>query len=95
MRSDEEWLKVQSNPRITRRDAAVVKRYSPLVSAVMLNSQARARITYRDASIDGIEVTGVTPEYVNFSNYDAERGRLISPTEIDVDRPAVVIGADR
>ena len=45
----------------------------------MLSSQARARVTYRDASIDGIEVTGVTPEYVNFSSYDAERGRLISP----------------
>ena len=94
VRSDEEWLRVQSNPRITRRDADVVKKYSPLVSAVMLSSQARARITYRTASIDGIEVTGVTPEYVNFSNYDAERGRLISPTEIVVDRPAVVIGAD-
>ena len=93
VRSDEEWLQVQSNPRITRRDADAVKRYSPLVSAVMLSSQARARVTYRTASIDGIEVTGVTPEYINFSNYDAERGRLISPTEVAVDRPAVVIGA--
>ncbi len=93
VRSDEEWLRVQSNPRITRQDAEAVKRYSPLVSAVMLSSQARARVTYREASIDGIEVTGVTPEYVNFSSYDAERGRLISPTEIAVDRPAVVIGA--
>ena len=93
VRSDEEWLRVQSNPRITRQDAEAVRRHSPLVSAVMLSSQARARVTYRDASIDGIEVTGVTPEYVNFSSYDAERGRLISSTEIAVDRPAVVIGA--
>ena len=94
VRSDEEWLQACSRiPRITRRDADAVKRYSPLVSAVMLSSQARARVTYRTASIDGIEVTGVTPEYVNFSNYDAERGRLISPTEVAVDRPAVVIGA--
>jgi putative ABC transport system permease protein len=94
VRSDEEWLRVQSNPRITRQDAAAVKRYSPLVSSVMLSSQARARITYHDASIDRVEVTGVTPEYVNFSSYDAERGRLISPTEVDVARPAVVIGAE-
>lgn len=93
VRSDDEWLRVQSNPRITRQDADAVKKYSQLVSAVMLSSQARARVTYRDASIDGIEVTGVTPEYVNFSSYDAARGRLISSTEIAVDRPAVVIGA--
>ena len=93
VRSDDEWLRVQSNPRITSQDADAVKKYSPLVSAVMLSSQARARVTYRDASIDGIEVTGVTPEYVNFSSYDAARGRLISSTEIAVGRPAVVIGA--
>ena len=93
VRSDEEWLKVQSNPRITKQDADAVKRYSPLVSAVMLSAQARARVSYRDASIEGIEVTGVTPEYVNFSSYDAERGRLISSTEIEVARPSVVIGA--
>ncbi len=93
VRSDEEWLRVQSNPRITGQDAEAVKRYSPLVSSVMLNSQARARISYRDASIERIEVTGVTPEYVNFSSYDAERGRLISPTEVSVGRPATVIGA--
>lgn len=93
VRSDEEWLRVQSNPRVTPKDAAAVKRYSPLVSSVMLYSTARARITYRDASIDGVQVTGVTPEYVNFSNYDAERGRLISPTEVDVARATVVLGA--
>ena len=92
-RSDEEWLRVQSNPRITQQDAAAVRRHSPLVSSVMLSSQSRARVTYRDASIDRVEITGVTPEYVNFSSYDAERGRLISPIEVEVARPVVVIGA--
>src|SRR5579864_1847999 len=82
VRSDDEWLRVQSNPRITPLDAAAVRRYSPLVSAVMLSSEGRARLTYRDASIDAVQVTGVTPEYVNFSSYDAERGRLMSATEV-------------
>src|SRR3989440_7311197 len=31
VRSDEEFQRVQSNPRITPLDAAAVKRYSPLV----------------------------------------------------------------
>src|ERR1700674_5497539 len=38
VRSDDEWLRVQSNPRITSLDAAAVRHYSPLVSAVMLSS---------------------------------------------------------
>ena len=93
VRSDEDWIRVQSNPRITQLDAEAVKKYSPLVSAVMLSSQARARVTYRNASIERIEISGVTPEYVNFSNYDADRGRLISPTEITVARPVTVLGS--
>jgi len=98
IRSDEEALRAQSNPRITRLDAAAVRRYSPMAAAVMLSSQANGRVTYRDASIDSVGITGVTSDYVNFSNYDAERGRLMSATEVEVERPVVVLGwqtADR
>jgi putative ABC transport system permease protein len=97
-RSDEEFEKVRSNPRITPTDARAVRRYSELASAVMLDSGGGGRITYRDRSIDQTRITGVTGDYVNFSSYDAERGRLMSPTEVDTARPVAVIGwgtADR
>jgi putative ABC transport system permease protein len=98
-RSDEEFEKVRNNPRITRRDALAVRRFSgDLVSSVMLDSQARGRISYRDKAIDGTQIQGVTPEYVNFSSFDAERGRLMSPTEVERSRPVTVLGwqtADR
>jgi len=97
-RSDEEFDKVRSNPRITAADARAVRRYSDLVSAVMLDSSGGGRITYKDKSIDQTGITGVTGDYINFSSYDAERGRLMSPTEVDTARPVCVIGwgtADR
>jgi len=97
-RSDEEFDKVRGNPRITMTDVRAVRRYSDLVSAVMLDSSGAGRITYKDKSIDQTGITGVTGEYVNFSSYDAERGRLMSPTEVDTARPVCVIGwgtADR
>jgi putative ABC transport system permease protein len=97
-RSDEEFDKVRGNPRITMTDVRAVRRYSDLVSAVMLDSSGGGRITYKDKSIDQTSVTGVTGDYVNFSSYDAERGRLMSPTEVDTARPVTVIGwgtADR
>src|SRR4051794_32072456 len=60
-RSDDEFDKVRSNPRITLRDARAIKRYgSSLVSAVMADSQGSGRITYRDKSIDQTQVRGVT-----------------------------------
>ena len=93
VRSDDEWLRVQSNPRITVLDANAVRRNSSLVSAVMLGSNGRGRATYRAASIDSVPIRGVTQEYVNFSNFDAETGRLMSPTEVAVARPVVVLGS--
>ena len=97
-RSDEEFEKVRSNPRITANDARAIRKYSDLVSAVMLDSGGGGRITYRDRSIEQTRITGVTGEYVDFSSYDAERGRLMSPTEVDTARPVAVVGwgtADR
>jgi len=64
----------------------------------MLDSGAGGRITYRDRSIDSTRIQGVTSDYVNFSSFDAERGRLMSPTEVETARPAAVLGwrtADR
>ena len=98
-RSDEEFEKVRGNPRITLDDMRAIRRYnSELVAAVMADSGSRGRVTYRDKSIDNMRVQGVSPEYVNFSNFDAERGRLMSPTEVESNRPVAVIGwqvADR
>jgi putative ABC transport system permease protein len=97
-RSDDDFEKVRSNPRITLQDARAIRRYSDLAAAVMVDSTGNGRITYRDKSIDQTRVQGVTPEYVNFSSFDAERGRLMSPTEVERSRPVTVIGwktADR
>jgi putative ABC transport system permease protein len=97
-RSDDEFEKVRGNPRITLQDAKAIKRYSDLVEAVMVDSQSTGRITYRDKSLDQQQVRGVTGEYIDFSSFDAERGRLMSPTEVETVRPVTVIGwqtADR
>jgi putative ABC transport system permease protein len=64
----------------------------------MAQADGRGRMTYRDRSIDNTAIHGVTAEYVNFSTFDAERGRLMSPTEVDREQPVTVIGwqtADR
>jgi putative ABC transport system permease protein len=98
-RSDEEFEKVRGNPRITLDDARAIRRYgSERIAAVMADSQAGGRVTYRDKSIDNIQVQGVSPEYVDFSSFDAERGRLMNPIEVESSRPVTVIGwqtADR
>src|SRR5215470_387869 len=97
-RSDDEFDKVRNNPRITLADMRAVRKYSELAAAVMADSTSAGRISYRDKSIDQTRVQGVTGEYLDFSNFDAERGRLMSTAEVDNARPVTVIGwqtADR
>ncbi|HEY7293225.1 MAG TPA: ABC transporter permease [Vicinamibacterales bacterium] len=92
-RSDEEFDKVRGNPRVTLDDARAIRRYgSENIAAVMADSTASGRISYRDKSIDNTRVQGVSGDYVNFSSFDAERGRLMSATEVDSSRPVTVIG---
>src|SRR5580765_2682493 len=98
-RSDDEFEKVRYNPRISLQDARALQRdNSPLITSVMAQADGRGRITYRDKSIDNTRILGVTSEYINFSSFDAERGRLMSPIEVDRTRPVAVVGwqtADR
>jgi putative ABC transport system permease protein len=93
-RSDEEFEKVRGNPTVTLDDARAIRRYgSDKIAAVMADSTGQGRITYRDKSIDNTRIQGVSGEYVNFSSFDAERGRLMSATEVDSARPVTVIGS--
>jgi len=51
-------------------------------------------MSYRTESVDGAQVQGVSSDYINFSTFNVERGRLISPIEISTNRPVTVIGWD-
>jgi putative ABC transport system permease protein len=98
-RTDEDFERVRNNPLITLQDMRAIQRYGgDNISAVMADNQANGRITYRDKSIDNTGITGLSSGYINFSGYDAERGRLMSPSEVDSGRPVAVLGwqtADR
>ncbi len=98
-RSDEDFDRVRYNPNITLQDMRAIQRYDgDQIAAVMAGNEGRERITYRDKSLDNITVRGVTSGYLSFSGYDAERGRLMTPAEVDSSRPVALLGwqaADR
>jgi putative ABC transport system permease protein len=98
-RSDEDFDRIRYNPNITLQDLRAIQRYGGgQIASIMAGIEGRGRLTYRDKSIDNTTVRGVSSGYVNFSGYNAERGRLISPTEVESSRPVVLLGwqaADR
>jgi putative ABC transport system permease protein len=92
VRTEADEERVRNNPRITLTDAVAVRRYSENVGAVAAQSFSGTSISYVNETVDGVQIRGVTRDYVYFSTFDAERGRLISPAEVDSSRPVTVLG---
>ena len=93
-RSEEEEDRTRNNPLITLAEADAVRAFSPSIAAVTAQANGSGTITYRDQVLENIQIQGVTGEYVNFTTFDAERGRLMSPTEVERNQPLVLLGYD-
>jgi putative ABC transport system permease protein len=92
VRTEADEERVRNNPRITLAEAGAVRKYSENVGAVAAQAQSRATMTYGNETVDGAQVQGVSRDYVYFGTFNAEQGRLISPAEIDANRPVTVLG---
>jgi putative ABC transport system permease protein len=93
VRTEAEMERTRSNPRITLQDAAAIRRFGDHISAVAAQAQASAPVSYGQETLETITIQGVTREYVNFGTFTAAVGRLISPAEIDRDRPVALLGS--
>ena len=82
-RSEEEEEQARRNPRVTMEDARAIERYTTQVKAVMAQAGGSARLAYRDRVIDSVDITAVTGAYVEFGTYKVDRGRLMTPLEVD------------
>ena len=96
--SEDERVEARRNPRDTLADAEAIQRFSPLVDATMAQARRRGEVRYRDQLLESVAIQGVSRDYVSFPQFDAERGRLITPSEVDRKRGVTVLGwatADR
>ena len=94
IRTAEDEERVRRNPPITMDDAAAVRKFGDNILAVATQGNSRTKISYRNQTINSVQIRGVSREYTHFSTFDAERGRPISPTEVDRDRPVTILGFD-
>ncbi len=93
IQNEDDFEKMLSNPEVTERDATAV-RTADLVTSVMSEADSSANIRYKDRLLEGVSVNGVSRDYAEFGGYKVERGRLVTPAEIDRKRPVAIIGWD-
>jgi putative ABC transport system permease protein len=92
--TEDEEERTRNNPNLTVSEADAVRAFSPAVASVVAQAQRRGTITYRDQVLQNIQIQGVTREYIDFATFDAERGRMMTPTEVERNRPVVLLGWD-
>ena len=96
--NEDDFERMRNNPLVTLEDAEAVKRFATSIESVMAQAQTQTRVSYRDEELETVQVQGVSDEYLDFATFDAERGRMITPTEINRKRPVTLVGwgiADR
>ena len=92
VRTEEDEERIRSNPQIKFDEGMAVRRYSDNITAVAVQANASGRAEYKLQVIDSVQIQGVSPDYVYFSTFSVEQGRLISPSEVDRDVPVTVLG---
>jgi putative ABC transport system permease protein len=96
--NEEDMDRARNNPRITIEEAEAIERFSPNIQSVMAQATTTAQVAYGNEELDSVRIQGVTGDYADFTTFNAERGRMISQTELDRSRPVVLLGwevADR
>jgi putative ABC transport system permease protein len=92
--TEEEEERTRNNPNLTVAEADALRAFSPAIASVVAQAQRRGTVTYRDQVLENIQIQGVTSEYIDFATFDAERGRMMTPAEVDRNRPVVLLGWD-
>jgi putative ABC transport system permease protein len=92
VRSADDEERVRNNPRLTPQEGEAVRKFSENINAVTAQASSAARVAYGDQSLDGVQVQGVSRDYVYFSTFNVERGRPINPSEIDRSRQLTILG---
>jgi putative ABC transport system permease protein len=92
--SEEDMERTRNNPRITLDDADAIRRFAPNVTAVMAEGRRSGEVRYRQHVLESVQIQGVTEDFIRFSTFNAEIGRLMTSAEVRRRRNVAVLGWD-
>ena len=84
----------RNNPLITLDEAEAIRRFSPSIVSVAAQAQRSANVSYRTEEVNNAQIQGVTSQYLDFSTFSVERGRMMSGVEVERGQPVTILGWD-
>jgi putative ABC transport system permease protein len=94
IRSEDDDERTRNNPLLTLDEADAIRAFSPAIHSVLAQAQQGATVSYGTQEVDNIQIQGVTSEYLEFSTFNAERGRMMSAVEVTSSRTVAILGWD-
>ncbi|MGH9407992.1 MAG: ABC transporter permease, partial [Vicinamibacterales bacterium] len=73
IRTQQDEDRTRNNPLIKLAEATDVRRFSENVAAVAATASAGASAVYGTQEVDGVQVQGVSRDYIFFDTFNAER----------------------
>jgi len=94
VRSEDDEERTRNNPLLTMDEADAIRSFGRDIEAVAGVSGRGATVSYGTVEMENIGIQGVSSEYASFSNYNAERGRMMSQIEVERSQRVAIIGWD-
>lgn len=92
--SHEEAMERRNRPRLTRDDAAMLRREGLSFGALVEQANGSARVEYGNTSLDNVTVEGRSYDWALLDSTGLVAGRYFSPLETRRDRQVTLLGAD-
>jgi putative ABC transport system permease protein len=90
--NEQEWERAMRRPRVTMADARAVRTWSPLIAGVMAEVGGQTNVTFEETTAETVNLRGVSEDFVEFSGFNVELGRLPSRLEVQRSRPVAFLG---
>ncbi|MDX2121190.1 MAG: ABC transporter permease [Gemmatimonadota bacterium] len=95
--TDEEVRQIAKRPLLTKEDAEAVRRAVPEALAISIQSgwpAPTSDVTYRNRTVGGVIIMGVTPPYQQVQDYRFEAGDPLVDNDVVARRLVAVLGYD-
>lgn len=92
--TDGSWWKYINRPKIKARDYEYVREHSKLAEAVGAGTGTRRTISFRNETLERVQILGGTPGWGQINAFNVEVGRFITESDMKSNRKVCLIGKD-